>query len=175
MSGPLGNLPGSRNPFWDRLVRGLASFWDNQQRVEILGILPSGNDTIVRFRASRATKFVRVHVQSTSTYDKYSYVLDERIDCRTNRQRDYTVEGNAERYVWLVPEFKHPDGTFVRYDGENGNGEDLMAFTSVGNAKVAKDIRDELHLIRRLLERQLIHTAATTGIKKLGPITKDEA
>ena len=167
MTGPYG-LPIGLPLGLDRMLRGIASHWDNQQRVEIIGILPSADDTIVRFRASRATQFVRVHVQATETYDELVYETDERVDCRTNRQRDYTVAGGADRYVWLIPEFEDSPGSYTRYDGAGNNGEDLMAFASIGNSRVTKDIRDELTLIRRLLERLLVD-------KKLDPITNDEA
>lgn len=173
MSGPLSNLPGARDFLWDRLVRGLASFWDNQQRVEIIGIRQSGTDTVVRFRASRATQFVRVHVQATDTYDPNAYQIEARIDCRSNRQQDYTVGGEHDVTIWLIPEFQNPDGSFVRYDGATGNGEDLMAFASIGASKATLDIRDELEIIRMLLERMLIHISHETGIE-LGPIHDDE-
>ena len=167
MSGGPFALPLGLPPTLERFFRGFASFWDNQPRVEILGILPSGNDTIVRFRASRATQFVRVHVQATAVYDELSYEVDERLDFRTNRQRDYTVLGGADRNIWLIPEFVEGDGTYTRFDGAGANGEDLMAFASLGNSRVTKDIRDELELIRRLLERLLVD-------RKLDPITNDE-
>ena len=97
------SLPLGLPPELDRFLRGLASFWDNQQRVSIEGQKDTGTgtDVNVRFVASRATQFVQAQVQSTATskggatYSTSSYVSSTRVDCRSNRQQDLTISRTA--------------------------------------------------------------------------------
>lgn len=128
------------DPQWDRLLQELSQSWDWQQRVAIIGTHASGADVVLRFLASRATLFVRVHVQHNGaggggeSYDADTFISDVRVDCRASRQQDVTItRATAKDYtVWLVPEFLVDAAQYVRYDGTAGEGEDFMAFTLLG-------------------------------------------
>ena len=128
-------------PELDRFLRGLASFWDNQQRVSIEGQKDTGagTDVNVRFVASRATQFVQAQVQSTATskggapYSTSNYVSSTRVDCRSNRQQDLTISRNGTNryYLFLIPVFLEGDGsTYTKFDGDDG--ADKMAFADLG-------------------------------------------
>ena len=146
---------------------------DNLQRVWLTGIMPSGDDIILRFVASRGTQYVAVHIQHDGggnggeVYDNVAFVSDERVDCTSNRQQDTTIPrttGN-DYYVWLVPEFLETDATFTRFDGEAGEGVDRMAFVALGaNSKKIEAMRSELENIRELLERLARQAATVTGL-----------
>ena len=135
------SLPLGLPPELDRFLRGLASFWDNQQRVSIEGQKDTGagTDVNVRFVASRATKFVQAQVQSTATskggatYSTSNYVSSTRVDCRSNRQQDLTISRNGTNryYLFLIPVFLEGDGsTYTKFDGDDG--ADKMAFADLG-------------------------------------------
>lgn len=129
MSGPWsGYLPFGADPFimQARLAALLGSHFDEEQRVWILGFRDIGGDeSVIRFRAARACAFVRVHVQSDAAlgggpfYNPEAFINSTQYDMRENRQRDVTIERNGtdRYYVWLVPEFLNPDGSFTRYNG----------------------------------------------------------
>jgi hypothetical protein len=140
MAGPFG-LPLGLPVELDRLLRGIASFWDNQQRVQVMGQKDTGTgtDVNIRFVASRATQWVQVHVQSTATskggatYSTSNYVSTARVDCRSNRQQDQTIArtGSHQYYLWLIPVFLEGDGsTYTKFDG--AAGADRMAFVDLG-------------------------------------------
>ena len=140
MAGPFG-LPLGLPIELDRLLRGIASFWDNQQRVQIMGQKDTGTgtDVNVRFMASRATQWVQVHVQSTAsskggaTYSTSNYVSTTRVDCRSNRQQDVTVSRNGTNryYLFLIPVFLEGDeSTYSKFDGVTTT--DRMAFVDLG-------------------------------------------
>jgi hypothetical protein len=140
MTGPFG-LPLGLPPELDRLLRGLASFWDNQQRVFPTGQKDTGTgtDVNIRFMASRATRWVQVHVQSTAsskggaTYSTSNYISTTRVDCRSNRQQDVTVSRNGTNryYLWLIPVFLEGDeSTYSKFDGVTTT--DRMAFIDLG-------------------------------------------
>ena len=125
----------AQNTWYSRLIRYINSHWDEQQRVTITGTLTSGDNSIVRFLAARATDYVRAHVQTAGTggetYNATTFVSDVRIDCRANRQQDYVVVRStaSDYYVWLVPEFLFAD-TYIRFNGVAGQESDHMAFVS---------------------------------------------
>jgi DNA-binding beta-propeller fold protein YncE len=127
-------------PWYNRLMRYVSSHWDEQPRVEILGTRDSGDNVVVRFRASRATPYVRVHVQHDAvggqSFDGATYVSSVRVDCRAERQQDYTVTRDTayNYHVWFAPELVEGDGTFTRYTGEVGEGADYMAYVGLGAA-----------------------------------------
>ena len=108
---PLG-LP----PELDRFLRGMASSWDNQQRVQVMGQKDTGagTDVNVRFMASRATQWVQVHVQSTAsskggaTYSTSNYVSTARVDCRSDRQQDQTIARNGTNHYYLEQRVRGP-------------------------------------------------------------------
>ena len=135
------SLPLGLPPELDSFLRGLASFWDNQQRVSIEGQKDTGagTDVNVRFVASRATQFVQAQVQSTATskggatYSTSNYVSSTRVDCRSNRQQDLTISRNGTNryYLFLIPVFLEGDGsTYTKFDGDDG--ADKMAFADLG-------------------------------------------
>ena len=162
-----------RAPWYSAFVRYLSSHWDEQQRVSILGMRPSDGDIVVRFLASRATLYVRVHIQHDGTggggetYDASVYVSDTRIDCRVNRQQDTTITRSTadDYYVWLIPEFLEGDSTsYTRYDGETGEGVDRMAFVALGaNSSKIELMTEELAAMREVLTRILAQAAIFTG------------
>lgn len=135
--------PGIGATVFDRLVQQLAASWDWLPRVEILGISgqnTAGGDVTLRFRASRATVYVQVHVQTDAfgegdaTYDPANFHSSERVSCLENRQQDYVIErgGGDHYYVWLIPVALDGDGaTFIKYDGEDSD-DDTMAFFDLG-------------------------------------------
>ena len=140
MTGPFG-LPLGLPPDLARLLRGMASFWDNQQRVSPTGQKDTGTgtDVNVRFMASRATQWVQVHVQSTATskggatYSTSNYISTTRVDCRSDRQQDQTIARNGTNhyYLWLIPVFLEGDGTtYSKFDGATAT--DRMAFVDLG-------------------------------------------
>ena len=125
----------------DLLVRGLASIADNQQRVEILGQKDTGTgtDVDVRFRASRATLYVQVHVQSDAVgkggadYDAANFMSSSRVDCRSSRLQDQTISRNGtdQYFLFLIPVFLEGDRTtYTKFDGVDGADE--MAFLDLG-------------------------------------------
>lgn len=131
----------SRQESWyNRLMRYVSSHWDEQPRVEVLGVRDSGDDVVVRVRASRATPYVRVHIQHDAvggeSFDSVTYVSSTRVDCRTERQQDITItRGTAYNYhVWFAPELVEGDGTFTKYTGEVDEGQDFMAYVRLGAA-----------------------------------------
>ena len=65
-------------------------------------------------------------------YDSSASIDLTRIDCRENRQQEYTVTRNGtDRYIaYLVPEFLEVDGTYTKFDGEDS--EDRMSFIDLG-------------------------------------------
>lgn len=140
---PVAGRPGLADARFDKLLRRLAPSWDFQPRVEILGITgqnTAGGDVIVRFRASRDTVYVQVHVQTDAvgeggaTYDPSNFHSSERVDCLEDRQQDYTIErGGGDHYwVWLIPVMLDGDGsTFVKFDGQDSD-DDFMAFHDLG-------------------------------------------
>lgn len=93
----------------------------------------------LRFEASRATDFVRVHVQSSAagkggaSYDPASFVTSDEVDCRSNRQQDRTVprSGVDHYYVWLIPVLKSDAGDVALFDGRGGR-PDSMSFLDLG-------------------------------------------
>ena len=140
MAGPFG-LPLGLPVELDRLLRGMESLWDNQQRVQIMGQKDTGTgtDVNVRFMASRATQWVQVQVQSTAsskggaTYSTSNYVSTTRVDCRSNRQQDVTVSRNGTNryYLFLIPVFLEGDeSTYSKFDGVTTT--DRMAFVDLG-------------------------------------------
>ena len=161
--------------FWyNRLVKLFESHWDERPRVMVQGIRPSGDDAVVRFLASRATQYVRVHIQHDGpggggeAYDDGIYVSDTRVDCRENRQQDTTVTRDTgyDYFVWLIPEFLDGDQTsYTRYDGETGNGADAMAFVALGsNSQKVMELKAELEALNEKLDRLLAHIATITGL-----------
>lgn len=138
-------FPGLRAPEglqdWTRFVDLVHAHWDEQPRVEILGTVKSGNNVIVRWRASRATEYVVAHIQHDggggggSTYDPDTYVSRTRVDCRADRQQETTVTRSTDDFytVWLIPSVLEGDlSTFSDYDGE-GETTDFMAMEAVGS------------------------------------------
>lgn len=133
---------GIADPQWDRQRQELHATWDWQQRVAIIGLSgqnTAGGNVTLRFRASRATLFVQVHVQTDAvgeggaTYDPANFHSSELVDCRENRQQDYVIGrgAGAHYYVWLIPVFEDPGGTTVKFDGVDA-AEDYAAFLDLG-------------------------------------------
>ena len=140
MVGPFG-IPLGTPPELDRLLRGMGSFWDNQQRVSVAGQKDTGTGTNVniRFMASRATQWVQAQVQSTATskggasYSTSNYVSSTRVDCRSDRQQDLTISRNGTNhyYLFLIPVFlEGDDSTYTKFDGVTA--ADRMAFADLG-------------------------------------------
>lgn len=138
--------PGANDPRLDSLIRQLRAGWEFQPRVEIIGLSgistaagPPGGDVSIRYRASLATNYVQVHVQSTAvgeggaSYDASNFTSSVRVDCLENRQQDVVISRNGTDiyYLWLIPVFKDGDGTFVKYDGVD-SPDDFMAFWDLG-------------------------------------------
>ncbi len=135
--------PGAGHTNLDRFIQEARSSWDWQQRVGVIGMLgqnTAGGDVRLRFRASRATSYVQVHVQTDAlgeggdTYDPDDFLSSERVSCLEDRQQDIVIErdGVKHYYVWLIPVSLDGDGaTFVKYDGEDSD-LDLMAFADLG-------------------------------------------
>ena len=126
---------GSLHAPWDINVEHEASTWDMQQRVRILGAINVTTASVtVRSLASRATLYVQLHIQSSAageggaTYDVSNYKSTARVDVRSARQTDHTVAREVDEwtYVWIVPVFEETDGSFLKYDG--ADGDDQMAF-----------------------------------------------
>src|SRR3990167_4779143 len=66
MSSPFPGRSGIDPVVIDRLAALLGSHFDEEQRVVPLGHRNiGGNQSVIRFRASRATEFVRYHVQNS--------------------------------------------------------------------------------------------------------------
>ena len=159
---------------YNRLVKFFASHWDELPRVMVQGLRPSGEDMVVRFLASRATLFVRVHIQHDGpggggeAFNASVYVSDTRVDCRTNRQQDTTVTRSTgnDYFVWLIPEFLEGDATtYTRYDGETGEGEDKMAFVTLGaNSQKVRQMIAEMENLNEKLERLLTQAAIITAL-----------
>ena len=167
--------PHRAESYWyNRLVKFFASHWDELQRVMVQGIRPSGDDAVVRFLASRATLWVRVHIQHDGpggggeAYNDGIYVSDTRVDCRANRQQDTTITRSTgyDYFVWLIPEFLEGDAsTYTRYDGETGEGEDKMAFVALGsNSQAVEAMRREMENVNEKLERLLTQMAVITEL-----------
>ena len=140
MAGPYG-IPLGLPQELDAVLRGMLSIADNQQRVELTGHKDTGTgtDVNIRFMGSRATQWVQVHVQSTTsskggaTYSTSNYVSTARVDCRSDRQQDQTIARNGTNhyYLWLIPVFLEGDGsTYSKFDG--ATAADRMAFVDLG-------------------------------------------
>lgn len=73
-----------------------------------------------------------VPYEGGATYSPLDFLSSAQVDCREDRQQDHTVtrDGVKHYYVWLIPEFGDADGTFTKFDGEDG--DDHMAFADVG-------------------------------------------
>lgn len=150
----------------DQMVTiGLGTY--NLQNVLITGIRPSGEDVVLRFLAQGATEFVRVHIQHDDvggggeSYNASIFVSDVRVDCQTNRQQDTTITRStgSDYFVWLIPEIL-VGATYTRFDGETGNGEDRMAFVTLGaNSEKVEAMRRELENLNEKLERLLTHAS----------------
>ena len=161
--------------WYNRLLKFFWSHFDERPGVWIQGIRPSGDDIVLRFRATRATLFVRVHVQHDggsgggATFDADLFVSDSRVDCRANRQQDVTItRGTGDDYtVWLIPEFLEGDvgnDTYTRYDGETNEGDDFMAFIALGaNSQKVREMVNEMGMMNEKLERLLVQAALITG------------
>ncbi len=146
---------------------------DNQQRVWLIGIRPSGEDIVLRFLVSRGTQYVAVHIQHDGgsgggeAYDVGTFVSDTRVDCTSNRQQDVTIARATafDYYVWLVPEFLESDSSFTRFDGEDGEGVDRMAFVALGaNSAKVEAMRIELENMNEKLERLLTQASLVTEL-----------
>lgn len=127
---------------WGRFLELFLSHWDEQPRVAVVGHYRSGDDVVVRWRASRATEHVVVHIQHDGvggggeSYTPSTFVSRTRVDCRENRQQDTTVvRSTDDNYtVWLIPSVLQGDGTtFIDYDGGGAEVADLMAMLAVGS------------------------------------------
>jgi len=160
--------------WYNRLSKFFWSHWDEQQRVYITGVRPSGDNMLVRFLASRATLYVRVHIQHDGaggggeSYDNSVYVSDARVDCRLSRQQDTTIErATADNYfVWLIPEFLEGDrSTYTRYDDAATGSGDHMSFVALGaNSQEIRAMKVELINLNEKLERLLSHASLLTKI-----------
>ena len=168
----LASRPGEVAPQLDRLLRLTERTWDYQQRVEILGVRASGDDVVLRFLASSATMFVRVHVQHTGTggggeaYNRNTFVSDTRVDCRANRQQDVTIvrDAGGDYTIWLIPEFL-TGTTYIRFDGSTGEGADQMAFLAVGpNSQKVNELIIKMENLNEKLDRMLTHLAEVSGL-----------
>ena len=161
--------------WYNRLLKFFWSHFDERPGVWIQGIRPSGDDIVLRFRATRATLFVRVHIQHDggsgggATFNANLFVSDTRVDCRANRQQDVTItRGTGDDYtVWLIPEFLEGDvgnDTYTRYDGETDEGDDFMAFVALGaNSQKVREMVNEMAMMNEKLERLLVQAALITG------------
>ena len=167
--------PHRSSSYWyDRLVKFFASHWDELPRVMVQGLRSSGENMVVRFLASRATLYVRVHIQHDGpggggeAYDANIYVSDTRVDCRENRQQDTTITRDTgfDYFVWFIPEFLEGDAsTYTRYDGETGEGEDKMAFVALGaNSEKIIQMIVEMENLNEKLERLLTQAACITEL-----------
>jgi hypothetical protein len=135
--------PGERGSFLDQLLQELVVSWDWQARVEIIGLTgqnTAGGDVTVRFRASRATVYVQVHVQTDAvgeggaTYDPVNFKSSTRVACLESRQQDVVIGRGAgdHYYLWLVPVMLDGNGsTFVKFDGVD-SADDFMSYWDLG-------------------------------------------
>ena len=128
-----------RAPWYSAFVRHLSSHWDEQQRVAVLGFRDIGsNNSKIRYLASRATMYVRVHVQHDGSggggvnYNASTSSSSTQVDMRADRQYDGTVarDGTNQFFVWLIPEFLNNDGSFTKFNG--ADGDDHMAYIDLG-------------------------------------------
>ena len=161
--------------WYNRLLKFVYSHFDERPGVWIQGIRPSGDDIALRFRATRATLFVRVHVQHDggsgggATFNSNLFVSDTRVDCRANRQQDVTITRatGGDYTVWLIPEFLEGDvgnDTYSLYNGETGEGDDFMAFIALGaNSQKIREMVNEMEMLNEKLERLLVQAALITG------------
>lgn len=166
--------------WYNRLLKFVYSHFDERPGVWIQGIRPLGDDIVLRFRATRATMFVRVHVQHDgssgggATFNANLFVSDTRVDCRANRQQDVTItRDTGDDYIaWLIPEFLEGDvgnDTYTRYDGETNEGDDFMAFVALGaNSQKIDLLQSELEALNEKFDRALTHLEVVTEIA-LGP------
>ena len=134
---------GVSDPAWDRLRKELAATWDWQQRVAITGLsghLVAGATVTARWRASRSTNYVQVHVQTDAvgeggaTYSATLFLSSTRVSCLESRQQDTTIARGAGKrfYLWLIPVMLDGDGsTFVKYDGVD-SASDFASFIELG-------------------------------------------
>lgn len=170
----------SADGWYNRLLKFFWSHFDERPGVWIQGIRPSGDDIVLRFRATRATMFVRVHVQHDggsgggATFNANLFVSDTRVDCRANRQQDVTITRDTgdDYTAWLIPEFLEGDvgnDTYTRYDGETNEGGDFMAFVALGaNSQKIDLLQGELEALNEKFDRALTHLEVVTEIA-LGP------
>ena len=94
----------------------------------------AGGTVTVRWKASLAVEHMQVHVQHDGTdgggleYDPETYVSSTRVNCFTDRQQDTEIArtGTNNYAVWMIPVVRQGDGSFIKYDGTQG--EDHMAF-----------------------------------------------
>ncbi len=126
--------PGARAPGFDHALQELYQSWDWKQAVGVLGLKHAGGSAWdLRFRSSRSTAFVRVHVQSVDTggrdYNSSTSVSSTRYDMREDRVREIEITAAAERFVFLIPEFLEVDGSYTRWDGVDG--PDAMALVHI--------------------------------------------
>lgn len=130
-----------QDPLWTELITALSEHFDENQRVQALGVrAPDGAGTTVelRFLAAPACAFVQVHVQHDgaggggASYNSGTFVSTDRIDCRTARQQDRSIarNGTDHYYVWLVPVWAETDASYTKFDGTDES--DQMAFVDLG-------------------------------------------
>jgi hypothetical protein len=126
-------------PWYSAFVRYFASHWDEQQRVAVLGFRDiASNNSTIRCLASRATMYVRVHVQHDGSggggvsYNASTFSSSTQVDTRENKQYDGTIarDGTNRFFVWLIPEFLNNDGSFTKFNG--ADGADHMAYIDLG-------------------------------------------
>ena len=101
----------------------------------VVGLVYTGTNLLLRFRAAYTAPWVQVHVQSNGvggggmTYDSTTYVSTALVDCRADRLQDRTIAVTpGTRYaVFLVPVQYDGAGLKVMYDGEGGRPDNMAS------------------------------------------------
>jgi hypothetical protein len=114
---PINLPPGAQAPYAE-FVATIGQHFDENQRVRSLGLIGHGDGTFtLRFLATPAASFVRVHQQIADVYGAADFSDD--IDCRAERQQEIELDAVDGLHVWLVPLWDD-QGTLRAFDGVTG-------------------------------------------------------
>ncbi|MFH0980742.1 MAG: hypothetical protein V2A79_04295, partial [Planctomycetota bacterium] len=146
--------PPNGDPFLSEMVSQINAELVRKEPL-IIGVVYTGTDLVVRFRAPYGVGWVQCQVQSSAvggggmTYDPATYVSTALVDCRADRLQDQTIAVTAGlRYaVFLVP--VQYDGavppTKVMYDGEGGRPDAMASVTTWVGLPTAHNLLSASH------------------------------